>query len=111
MLRIAPVEASEGLLGSFVHVQNLPGAYKIGGVGPVGRGGTGIVADDMVREAGVVELFVELSTELVQVAEVEGAEIEVEVIVLELIVNGKVVNGTRFWLTCRGVGYHRGRVA
>ena len=54
----------------------------------------------MIREAGVVELFVELSTELVQVAEVEGAEIEIEVVVLELTVNGKVVNGTRFWLTC-----------
>ena len=54
----------------------------------------------MVREAGVVELFVELSTELVQVAEVEGPEIEIEVIVLELVVNGKEMNGTRFWLTC-----------
>ena len=78
----------------------MPGTYKVGGVGAVGRGGTGIVADDMVREAGVVELFVELSTELVQVAEVEGPEIEIEVIVLELVVNGKEMNGTRFWLTC-----------
>lgn len=65
MLCVAPVEAGEGLLWCFVHVQNLPGAYQVGGVGSVGRRGTGIVADDMVRKAGIIELFVELATELV----------------------------------------------
>jgi hypothetical protein len=65
----------------------------------------------MFGEAGVVELFVELPTELVQVAEVEGTEIEVKVPVLEFVINREVVNRTRFWLTCRGVGYGRGRVA
>ena len=34
----------------------------------------------MVGEAGVVELFVEHATELVQVAEIEGTEIQVEVV-------------------------------
>ena len=62
----------------------------------------------MVGEAGVVELFVEHATELVQVAEIEGTEIQVEVVVLEILVNAEVVNRARFRLTRRGVG-HRGR--
>ena len=108
---MSTLEADKSLLWTSIHVKDLPGAYKIRRVGPLGRGGAGVVANDLVGKAGVLQLVAEHLAEAVQVAEVKWAKVEEEVPVDELVVDGKVVNGTRFGLAGRWVGYDCCRTA
>mmetsp|Transcript_25514 Transcript_25514/g.55771 ORF Transcript_25514/g.55771 Transcript_25514/m.55771 type:complete len:213 (-) Transcript_25514:102-740(-) len=109
--QMSTLEADKSLLWTTIHVKDLPGAYKVRRVGPLGGGGAGVVANDHVGKAGVLQLVAEHLAEAVEVAEVKWAKVEEEVPVDKLIVDRKVVNGTRFWVAGRWVGYDCSRVA